>query len=237
MVCMYIRNEHRGKTATLQVLRGYRVWQDMFQPTKFFVLNQSYNRQPPHRALIPTSKVHAIRFLDIVADFLRQSQLSRLGHYVLRRIGVDGIHRLLGCFLLVESYPIHFRDIFLTVSRQTHRFEPLHVKLTLALLRLLNIFFSSAAKFSDTSVYGRIRVICTSRARSMTMSSTSDTCLPVFDTTLHGLVHVFISLGVMPGCLTLATSTWSPTAMSSTTHFLSTPHTSRPIHAQQLKNL
>ena len=29
MVCMYTVNEHRGKTATLQVLRGYRVWQDM----------------------------------------------------------------------------------------------------------------------------------------------------------------------------------------------------------------
>ena len=28
-VCVYIGNEHRGKTATLQVLRGYRVWQDM----------------------------------------------------------------------------------------------------------------------------------------------------------------------------------------------------------------
>ena len=30
MVCMYIGIEHRGKTATLQVLRGYRVSQDMF---------------------------------------------------------------------------------------------------------------------------------------------------------------------------------------------------------------
>ena len=29
MVSVYIGNEHRGKTATLQVLRGYRVWQDM----------------------------------------------------------------------------------------------------------------------------------------------------------------------------------------------------------------
>ena len=29
MVCMYTDNEHRGKSATLQVLRGYRVWQDM----------------------------------------------------------------------------------------------------------------------------------------------------------------------------------------------------------------
>ena len=83
MVCMYIGIEHRGKTATLQVLRGYRVSQHVFQPTKFFVLNQSYNRQPPHRALIQTSDVHAIRFLDIVADFLSQSQLSRLGHKVL----------------------------------------------------------------------------------------------------------------------------------------------------------
>ena len=29
MVSMYTDNEHRGKTATLQVLRGYRVWHDM----------------------------------------------------------------------------------------------------------------------------------------------------------------------------------------------------------------
>ena len=29
MVCMYTDNENRGKSATLQVLRGYRVWQDM----------------------------------------------------------------------------------------------------------------------------------------------------------------------------------------------------------------
>ena len=83
MVCMYIDIEHRGKTATLQVLRGYRVSQDMFQPTQFFFLNQSCNRQPPHRALIQMSNVHSIRFLDIVADFLSQSQLSRLGHRIL----------------------------------------------------------------------------------------------------------------------------------------------------------
>ena len=29
MVCVYTGNEHRGKSATLQVLRGYRIWQDM----------------------------------------------------------------------------------------------------------------------------------------------------------------------------------------------------------------
>ena len=41
----------------------------------------------------------------------------------------------------------------------------------------------------------------------------------------------------MPSCLTLATGTWSPTTISGTTHLLSTPHISRPIHAQQLKTL
>ena len=136
------------------------------------------------------------------------------------------------------SSPTHFNfTTYSSLSAVKSTASSLSMSNSLWLLRLLNILFSSAAKFSDASAYGRIRVICTSRARSMTMSSISYTCPPVFDTNLHGLVHVFISLGVMPGCLTLTTSTWSPTVMYGTTHLLSTPHNSCPIHAQQLQNI
>ena len=108
--------QHGSSISTSSIINNFTSLLNL-KKTQSRILQTTHSRQPPHRAPIQTSNFHAILFLEIVANFLRQPQLSQVGHYVLRRIGVDGKHRLSSCFLLIKLNSPNFYDILFTVSR------------------------------------------------------------------------------------------------------------------------